>query len=99
MKKTTAEWLEKFGGVVPAAPILNLKEALENPFLKDRNNIQKLKTKNDVDISLLKTPVHISESTFEDKTAPELGEDTNAVLEEAGFTKKEIKDFKSEGII
>jgi crotonobetainyl-CoA:carnitine CoA-transferase CaiB-like acyl-CoA transferase len=43
--------------------------------------------------------VHISESTFENKTAPELGEDTNAVLEEAGFTKKEIKNFKSEGII
>jgi len=51
------------------------------------------------DISLLKTPVNISKSTFEDKTAPELGEDTNAVLEEAGFTKKEIRDFKSEGII
>ena len=99
MKKTTAEWLEKFGGIVPAAPILDLKEALENPFLKDRNNIQKLKTKNGIDISLLKTPVHIAESTFEDKTAPELGEDTNAVLEEAGFTKKEIKDFKSDGII
>ena len=29
----------------PAAPILNLKESLENPFLKDRKNIQKLKTK------------------------------------------------------
>jgi crotonobetainyl-CoA:carnitine CoA-transferase CaiB-like acyl-CoA transferase len=43
--------------------------------------------------------VHISESTFEDKTAPELGEDTYAVLEEAGFTKKEIKGFKSDGII
>ena len=71
-----------------------MKEALENPFLKDRNNIQKLKTKNGVDISLLKTPVHISESTFEDKTAPELGEDTYAVLEEAGFTKKEIKVSK-----
>ena len=99
MKKTTAEWLEKFGGIVPAAPILDLKEALESPFLNDRNNIQKLKTKNGVDISLLKTPVHIAESNFEDKTAPELGEDTDAVLEEAGFTKKEIKDFKSDRTI
>ena len=43
MKKNTSEWLDKFGGIVPAAPILNLKQSLENPFLKDRKNIQKLK--------------------------------------------------------
>ena len=73
MKKTTAEWLKKFGGIVPAAPILDLKEALDNPFLKGRNNIQKLKTKRGVNIRLLKTPVHIKNSNFENHTAPELG--------------------------
>jgi len=99
MKKTTAEWLEKFGGIVPAAPILDLKEALDNPFLKGRNNIQKLKTKRGVNISLLKTPVHIKNSNFENQTAPELGNDTNSVLEEAGFTIEQINKFKSDGII
>jgi crotonobetainyl-CoA:carnitine CoA-transferase CaiB-like acyl-CoA transferase len=99
MKKTTAEWLKKFGGIVPAAPILNLEEALQNPFLKDRQNIQHLKTNRGIDISLLKTPVHISDSIMEDKTAPELGADTDNVLEEVGFTKEEIKIFKNNGII
>ena len=99
MKKATSEWLEKFAGIVPAAPILDLKEALENPFLDDRSNIQKLKTKNGEDISLLKTPIHVSSNNFEDKTAPELGADTNSVLEEAGFTHEEINTFKTEGII
>ena len=99
MKKTTAEWLKKFGGIVPAAPILNLEEALQNPFLKDRQNIQHLKTNRGIDISLLKTPVHISDSMMEDKTAPELGADTDNVLEEVGFTKEEIKIFKNNGII
>ena len=99
MKKNTSEWLEEFGGIVPAAPILNLKESLENPFLKNRRNIQHLKTKRGENISLLKTPVHVSNTDYEDKTAPELGEDTNIVLEEIGFTKDQIISFKNKGVI
>ena len=99
MKKNTSEWLDEFGGIVPAAPILNLKESLENPFLEDRKNIQKLKTKRGGDISLLKTPVHVTDSSFQDKTAPELGEDTEDVLKGIGFTGEQISTFKNKGII
>ena len=94
MKKNTSEWLLEFGGIVPAAPILDLKQSLENTFLNDRNNIQHLKTKKGVDISLLKTPVHISDSEFQDNTAPELGENTQDVLNDIGFTDDEIAKFK-----
>ena len=94
MKKNTSEWLVEFGGIVPAAPILDLKQSLENTFLNDRNNIQHLKTKKGVDISLLKTPVHISDSEFQDNTAPELGENTQDVLNDIGFTDDEIAKFK-----
>ena len=99
MKKNTSDWLIEFGGIVPAAPILDLKQSLENPFLQDRQNIQHLKTKRGEDISLLKTPVHISDSKFEDTTAPELGADTQNVLQEVGFSSEEIEIFKSNGII
>ena len=99
MKKNTSEWLNEFGGVVPAAPILDLKQSLENPFLNDRNNIQHLKTKRGEDISLLKTPVHISDSKFQDKTAPELGEDTLDILKNIGFKDEEIDLFKKNNTI
>ena len=98
-KKSTAEWLDVFGGIVPAAPILNLKESLENPFLNNRRNIQHLKTKRGVNISLLSTPIHLSNTDYEDKTAPELGEDTNIVLEEIGFSEDQIINFKNKGVI
>ena len=62
-------------------------------------NIQKLKTKRGVDISLLKTPVHVSDNNFQDKTAPELGEDTDNVLKEVGFTVEQISSFRHKGII
>ena len=99
MKKETSEWLIDFGGIVPAAPILDLKQSLENPFLKDRDNIQHLKTKRGVEISLLKTPVHISDPDFKDKTAPELGENTKDILKEAGFSEEEISLFEKNNTI
>ena len=40
--KTTSEWLEIFAGIVPAAPILNLGEAIENPFIKERDRVMDL---------------------------------------------------------
>ena len=36
MKKNTSEWLDEFGGIVPAAPILNLYQFIENTCTCDR---------------------------------------------------------------
>ena len=45
-KKSTSEWLKNFAGNVPAAPILDVKSSLQNEFVKERNNIQTITTKN-----------------------------------------------------
>ena len=34
--RTTAEWIEIFGGRVPAAPVHDVQQALENPFVTER---------------------------------------------------------------
>jgi len=36
---TTAEWLAHFAGKVPAAPVNDLKAALDNPFVAERDGI------------------------------------------------------------
>ena len=41
----------------------------------------------------------MTDSSFQDKTAPELGEDTDDVLKEVGFTGEQISTFKNKGII
>ena len=38
--RTTAEWLEALGGAVPCAPVYDLKEALDNPFVAEREGVQ-----------------------------------------------------------
>ena len=41
----------------------------------------------------------MSDSNFQDKTAPELGEDTDDVLKEVGFTGEQISSFRNKGTI
>ena len=41
----------------------------------------------------------MTDSSFQDKTAPELGEDTDDVLKEIGFTGEQISTFRNNGII
>ena len=98
-KKKTSEWLEIFAGNVPAAPILDVKSSLENSFVKERNNVQTIKTKNNKEISLLKTPIRFDAEDHVDKTAPELGEHNDEIFSGLGFSEKDIKLLKNKGII
>ena len=41
-ERTTGEWLERFAGAVPAAPIHDLAQALENPFVTQHGRLQTL---------------------------------------------------------
>lgn len=36
MTSTTAEWIACLGGKVPIAPVYNVRQALENPFVGDQ---------------------------------------------------------------
>ena len=98
-KKTTSEWLKVFAGNVPAAPILDVKSSLENKFVKERNNVQTLITKNKKSISLLKTPIRFDNENHVDKTAPELGENNEEIFTKLGYSIEEIKLLKNKEII
>jgi crotonobetainyl-CoA:carnitine CoA-transferase CaiB-like acyl-CoA transferase len=39
VKRTTGEWLVTFGGGVPAAPVLDVAQALENPFVTEHGRL------------------------------------------------------------
>ena len=99
MNKTTKKWLEIFAGHVPAAPFLNVREALDNQFVKERKNIHQLKTKDNKVINLLKTPINFHYVGYVDSTAPKLGEHNEEIFNKIGLSKKDIKALKNKGII
>ncbi|MEM8814060.1 MAG: CoA transferase, partial [Pseudomonadota bacterium] len=78
--KTTAEWLEIFAGNVPASPINGIAEAIDNPFLAEREGIQTLQLEGYGDYRMLASPVRSSGADVPANPAPALGEHTEELL-------------------
>jgi len=103
--KTTAEWLAEFGGSVPAAPILDVAEALENPFVAEREGIDSFSNPNLVgqEFRMIRHPIRTGAGADKGDrplvAAPDLGEDTETVLADLGYSQDDIADLKQAGVI
>ena len=96
--RTTAEWLEALGGEVPCAPVHDLRQALENPFLAERAGVQRLDHPDRPDLKLLASPIRTG-AVVPNRPAPKLGQDTDALLEELGYEPAAIEDLRTQGVI
>jgi succinate--hydroxymethylglutarate CoA-transferase len=97
--RTTAEWMAALAGQVPVAPVLTMAQALDNPFLRERQGIQSMPHAERGEISLLTDPIRIDGQPLPARAAPKLGADGEAVLSDAGFASGEIAALKRDGII
>ncbi len=92
----TEYWVEKLGGVVPVAPVYDLAQALGNPRIADMID--------SVDhpqgpMRVLSNPIKLNGERLPNRASPKLGVDTDAVLDEAGFTAREISELRASGTI
>jgi crotonobetainyl-CoA:carnitine CoA-transferase CaiB-like acyl-CoA transferase len=96
--RNTADWLDIFAGAVPAAPVNDLKAALENPFLRERVRIRDYEHPTQGAVRMVSTPISWAGDSPR-RAAPRLGADTASVLGECGFSEREIQSFRAEGVI
>jgi len=96
--KTTAEWLAEFAGVVPAAPILDVQQALDNPFVTDEGRLQDIDLEGHGTYRYLRPPVQATEPAPA-RPAPKLGQHTEALLAEIGYDGDRLKKLQAEKVI
>ena len=100
-EKETLYWVEALNKKgIPSGEILSLEEALNAPQVVHRETIKAVKTPDIGELKLFnltakfeKTPAAI------DSPPPKLSQHTNELLEEIGYSKDEIKEFKEKRII
>ena len=97
-KKNTSDWLKIFAGKVPAAPVNDLQGALENPFVQDEGRIQSIPLKDYGSYRTLDSPVKCGEPT-PSNPAPLLGQDTEQLLTDLGYSPDHITELRDSGII
>ena len=98
-RRSTTEWLERFAGTVPAAPIYDLAEALENPFVTEHGRLQSLEHPRAGPYRLVAPPVRSGDEEAPARPAPALGEHTGELLRELGYDEREIERLGDEGIV
>jgi crotonobetainyl-CoA:carnitine CoA-transferase CaiB-like acyl-CoA transferase len=79
-KETNAHWLDKLGGVLPIAPVLDLAEALDNPFLRTTGMIRDVPHPAKPDMRALANPIKVDGKRLDQTVCSPLGADNDAYL-------------------
>ena len=88
---TTAEWISRLGGKVPIAPVYDVRQALENPFVAEQQLVLDFQHPEHGKIRGVASPVRLENSAvLPTRAAPRLGEDTDALLDELGYAPNMI---------
>jgi succinate--hydroxymethylglutarate CoA-transferase len=96
--KTTAEWLADFAGSVPAAPILDVKQALDNPWVQEGGRIEEIAVPGAAPLRMLRNPVRTGEPPDEVEPAPALGAHTAEILAGVGIDGEALAALKRKGV-
>ncbi|MDN2566929.1 CoA transferase [Aquibium sp. A9E412] len=97
-QRDTADWMERLGGQVPVSPVLDVRQALENPFVAERGGIADFVTDDGGALSMLRGPIRYEGDAVE-RAGPRLGRDTAAVLRASGLSEAEIANLLAAGIV
>lgn len=89
--------LRKFD--IPCAPVLTMKEIAEDPSLRASGTIVEVDHKQRGKYLTVGSPIKFSDMSVEVTGSPLLGEHTDEVLSELGYSADQIKDMHSERVV
>lgn len=98
-RDTTAAWLEKLQGALPAAPVYDMQQALDNPFPAATGMIRNTPHPLRPDFRTFANPIKLDGRRLPARSAPALGADTDDLLREVGYSAEEIAALRQQKVI
>jgi crotonobetainyl-CoA:carnitine CoA-transferase CaiB-like acyl-CoA transferase len=97
---TTEEWLARLRGKVPVAPVYDVRQALENPFVTEQQRVLDFKHPEHGNIRGVASPVRLGNGDRQpQQAAPSLGEHTDVVLAELGYPTATISALREQAVV
>ena len=94
----TDEWMTVFSARVPASPIYDVKQALDNPWVANSDRIENIPVAGAEDLRLLASPIRY-EGRPQNARAPTLGEHSAEILAAAGISPADIARLRAAGVV
>lgn len=93
---TTDSWMQRFAGKVPAAPVYDVAQALDSAFVAEQGRLLDF-AHPDGPVRMVASPVRTGPHPLQ--PAPRMGEHTEAVLRQTGYTEDEIAQLRALGAL
>ncbi len=98
-RRTTGDWLERLRGHVPCGPVYSVEEALADEHAIARDMVTGIDHPTFGWLRQVGTPLKMAGVTPVHRRAPRLGEHTDAILGEAGYSAGEIARLRAAGVV
>jgi len=87
-RQSTAYWLDKLNGVLPVAPVLDLAQALDSPFLQTTDMIHVVSHPAKAEMRVLANPIKINGRRLDQAACSPFGADTDTYVPEMRATAR-----------
>ena len=98
-QQTTAYWLERLNQRVPAAPVYELPDAIDNPFVEEIGMIQRLPHEAIDTLKVLSNPIKFAGERMPGSPGHGLGADNEAILGDELGLGDELDELRKQGVI
>ncbi|MBV7265213.1 CaiB/BaiF CoA transferase family protein [Erythrobacter ani] len=98
-KQPMAHWQDLLAGHVPVAPVYELGDALDNPWLHEIGMRDEVAHPDKPDLQVLANPLKFDGERLPNRAAPLLGADSDAILDDLGYDANAIAELRASGIV
>lgn len=97
--KPTAHWMNLLAGSVPVAPVNQLDQALDNPWLETIGMIDTVHHYDNPELRVLASPIRIDGKRLPNRAGPLLGQDNEQILRDLGYDDEAIAELQRAGVV
>jgi formyl-CoA transferase len=99
--RTSADWIERLNAAgVPSGPIYRMNEVFEDPQVRHLGIARKVPHKVLGEVEVIGQAIELSRTPWSVRSAtPELGEHTDQILAQLGYSAAEVETLKAKGVV